>query len=40
MFIRDYSLNVMADCDDRFFDLGIEIFGQDYDALAIWCMGC
>lgn len=39
MFIRDYSLNTMVDCDDRFFNAGLEVFGRDYDALWLWCMG-
>lgn len=39
MFIRDYSLNTMVDCDNRFFDTGIAILGRDYDALWLWCMG-
>lgn len=36
MFIRDYSLNIMADCSDMFFYASN---ARDFDSLAIWCMG-
>lgn len=36
MFIRDYSINVMIDCDARFF---CACSARDFESLAIWCMG-
>lgn len=39
MFIRDYSLNVMVDCNDLFFETGVDLFGRDWEALVTWCMG-
>ena len=36
MFIRDYSINVMTDCDDSFF---YACPARDYESLIIWCMG-
>jgi hypothetical protein len=38
MFIRDYSLNVMIDCNDRFFYTGFALFGRDWEAMATWCL--
>ncbi|WP_255425173.1 hypothetical protein [Zoogloea sp. 1C4] len=40
MFIRDYALNTMIECDTaRFWNAGLEIFGQDWDALVVWTHG-
>lgn len=37
MFIRDYSLNVMSECHDEFFNARLD--PDDYDAAWLWCMG-
>lgn len=39
MFIRDYALNTMVDSDNRFWWEGVEIFGEDWDALVVWTHG-
>lgn len=36
MFIRDYSLNVMIDCNDAYFYACPD---RDFESLVIWCMG-
>lgn len=38
MFIRDYSLNVMADCSDDFYYACP--LPRDFDSLSLWCLGC
>lgn len=36
MFIRDYSINVMAACHDDFFNACPD---RDFDSCWLWCMG-
>ena len=36
MFIRDYSLNVMIDCDDANVDACPD---RDFESLCIWSLG-
>lgn len=40
MFIRDYALNTMIECDtERFWKVGLKIFGRDWDELVVWTHG-
>lgn len=39
MFIRDYSINTMADCSDAFWEAGVAMYGNDWDALTVWSLG-
>ena len=39
MFIRDYSIHTMTQCDDAFWIAGLEFFGSDWDAMVLWTHG-